>query len=166
MKTLVIIDMQDFYLEEGSIVGSKDSLEISILKSNIVSLIQKFMDNNYPIILVEYGGSGRTNKYILDAISGYDNCYNATKYKCDGSAEIIEIINTLNLPKNINVCGVYSDQCVKDSVIGLLKKDSSIEIEFHEECVWPFTNDLNVGYGIDHRVKSLCFSKTGVVPVF
>jgi isochorismate hydrolase len=64
MKTLVIIDMQDYYLREGSIVDSKDSLEISILKGNIISLIQKFMDNNYPIILVEYNGSGKTNRHI------------------------------------------------------------------------------------------------------
>jgi hypothetical protein len=61
---------------------------------------------------------------------------------------------------------IYNFQCVKESVIGLLKKDNFIEIEFNEECVWPFTNDLSVGYEIDHRVKSLSVSKTGVVPVF
>ena len=113
--TLIIIDMQDTFLCEIS--------ERTRVLDNTKKAIVKAISDKQPIIIVEFDGSGATNKSIRNLANKYKNCYTVKKYDCDGSMEICKFFlnSSNNFPKKIlKFCGVYSSECLHDTVIGLM----------------------------------------------
>ena len=149
MKTLVIIDMQGYYLYQNSF-SEKENREVLVLKRNICDLIKKFKDSNLPIIVVEYEGNGPTINEIRHLLVDYSESSFLIKGDCDGSDVIHDEIQKRDFSNNLNVCGIYSDQCVKQTVEGLLNICGNYSIELYNDCVWPFDPDYeNYNYSID-----------------
>jgi len=145
-KLLIVIDMQDNFLYHADPLRQK---EIRELKLNIIDLIKVFMVNSWPIILVEYNGNEKTCQEILDTVNGYHKLHKVYKDDCDGSEEIIETIEEFGLPNSLNICGVYSDECVFQTKEGLKEYDS-IKYVIHKDCVWPFLEENEVhGRSVD-----------------
>lgn len=149
LRTLVIIDMQYDFLDH-----SKYPRQLKKLKENITSLIDEWIQNEWPIIVVEFEGSGRTIDQIWTAIGFYPKVYSVVKSECDGSKEIIEKIRARKLSKRLNVCGVYSDECVRATIEGIDEHNQSgvdrqkMDIEVFSDCVWPFIKDHNISKGL------------------
>ncbi len=140
MKTLIIIDMQDSFLKYSNRDKQK---EIEELKLNIIDLIKVYMVNGWPILVVEYYGNDETCQEILSIVGGYDKLYLISKDECDGSEEVIGAIDEFGLPNSLNICGVYSDECVFQTKEGL-KEYIDIEFVIHKDCVWPFMQENEI----------------------
>lgn len=150
MKTLIIIDMQDNFLYYTDPLKEK---EIKELKFNIIDLIKVFMINSWPIVIVEYNGNDKTCEEIFNIVDRYYKLYSVTKDQCDGSEKIMDVIHDYNLPRSLNICGVYSDECVYQTKEGL-KECDYIEFVIHKDCVWPFMKENEIHEKKRERVLS------------
>lgn len=127
-KTLVIIDMQDDFMDENEF----------IIVPAICELICHAKRNNWGIIVVEYHGYGETHEQICHSLFGYQKCRTVYKGDCDGSYEILSLIN--NCPgwsQNLLICGIYGPECVAQTVEGLLLDKNHGEIDVVMDAIFP-----------------------------
>jgi len=150
MKTLVIIDAQPFYVDFQRKNG--DNEYINNIVDNIVKKVIEFKNNRWPIVCVEFDPdvNGETIYDISKELNNYYLSFWARKEQRDGSNDIYKLINNLGLPKDLFVCGLYSNQCVRDTVVGFLKMSSDIKITILNNCVYPRHN-----YETDERVQKV-----------
>ena len=119
-KTLVIVDMQPVF------VASKDPNTIIAVTHEIFMAKQ----NNHAIMLVEYDRSGKTHTGFDEILKGYPHKARISKRDDDGSKEIVKALCRRNFPmQTLRVCGVNSDCCVRDTVIGLIGKLNKTRVE-------------------------------------
>lgn len=125
MKLLIIIDMQKGFLE-----SIRFPLKDRLIK-NISSVISK---NSHDHILFVELCPDYYGETIYD-IKRLANKYNIIqKLYQDGSSEIIDWMKRSNIsPKKISICGVFSDQCVFDTAVGLCSR-TNIPVNFLKHC--------------------------------
>lgn len=127
-KTLVIIDMQSGFM-------NKDEYDIV---PAICTLIRHAKYNNWGIVVVEFGGHGETDKKICELLIGYSHYKTVYKEYCDGSSEVLEVINLLpRWSLDIVICGIYGPECVAATVDGLLSNSIVSEVDVVEDAVYP-----------------------------
>jgi len=137
MNPLIIIDMQSEY----EITESKPLL------NNIIKHIQRAIKRKNPVIIVELRDMGLTKPEIMNALSGYSNYETVIKDKEDGSKEIQNILlKRWDIQKClVNVCGIFSDDCIAYTVRGLIDKGFSVNVieeacassqNDHESAMW------------------------------
>jgi len=125
--TLVVIDMQSYF----------DSAHNRKTLKSVKKLISEAMEDWQPIILVEYSGCGSTMPSIYRLTQNYSELYIIRKSRDDGSSEISRLIRGMKLPSNnIKVCGVNTDCCVYESVMGLKRKMRAANFEIVETACW------------------------------
>lgn len=127
-RTLVIIDMQDCFL---------DDIDEQILPT-VCSLVRHARQNEWAIIVVELDGFGNTDVAILDELAGYLHKDIVMKYRCNGGLEVIRCINdhpTWSL--DLLVCGLYGDECVSETVAGLFDESDLVEVTVVNDAIWP-----------------------------
>ena len=130
-KTLVIIDMQNGFLE----AGDPDCYDII---PNICRTIQHAMINGWGIIIVEYTNNGQTDNDILEAVSGYNRLQFVSKDAPDGGRAILSRLKANpGLSLDLLVCGIYGDMCVAQTVSGLLSGSSLVEVSIIDDIVYP-----------------------------
>lgn len=111
--TLVVIDMQDGF--------NPDNYAISKIKKHII----KAKIDNMPIMFVEYHDYQEEDDYgstiyeLVKLTSKYKKTYYVSKYDDNGSFEIKSAVEKYKLNKNLNICGINTDACVKRTVMGL-----------------------------------------------
>jgi nicotinamidase-related amidase len=127
-KILLLIDLQEQFYS-----SKKESL-LKVVKNEI----NKAKSNNYPIICLRYYGCGDFHKSLLDEIGDYMKKYEISKSEDDGSKEVVELCEKISFTSGeIIVCGVNTDACVKQTVLGLkIKTDSSYDIHIVENGCW------------------------------
>lgn len=131
--TLVVIDMQSYFTSAHN---------RKTLKS-VKSLISQAMKDRQPIILVEYSDCGSSMPSLYRLTEHYSYLYVIRKQQDDGSAEISRLIRGMKLPAtNIKVCGVNTDCCVYESVMGLKRRMRNTNFEIVENACWS-TYDHN-----------------------
>lgn len=119
-KTLVIVDMQPVFK------ASKDPDTVIAVAAEIIQAKQ----NNHAIVVVEYGGSGKTHSGLSDLLKNYKHKSIISKHDDDGSKEVIRALNRRNFPmQTLRVCGVNTDCCVYETVIGLIQKLKKSQVE-------------------------------------
>lgn len=112
-KVLVVIDMQECYVKKYQ----------KKLIANAVKEIRKAKKKKWVIFVVEIKGGGATIQPIEDEMYGYELAIRVKKTMPSGAVVLKKHFNHLSLQlKEIVVCGVYTDCCVKHTVHGLLKK--------------------------------------------
>lgn len=118
--TLVIVDMQSEFeaaMNPDVVVG-------------VTQEILKAKEYGSPIILLEYEGCGRSHHGFLNLLKNYRRKASVKKVDDDGSTEVIRTIRRRCFnPFHIRVCGVNSDACVQDTVVGLLHKLTHTKVE-------------------------------------
>lgn len=117
MRTLVVIDMQRAFLSYF------DKNKQSNLIANVVHEVRAARKNRERIILVELSRkyNGKTFDDIKSALNGYRH-YVVEKCEMDGSGVIHHLADIQNDPDvSFRVCGIFTDQCVAETVIGLRK---------------------------------------------
>ncbi len=106
--TLCVVDMQDWFSACPPI-----ALEVA-------ALVKKAIARQMGIVVLEYIGCGETNFQVSQAYKDYDRVVRVTKSANDGSREFIEacLANNFSATK-VFVCGVYTDQCVRETIEGI-----------------------------------------------
>lgn len=135
--TLVLIDVQpQFYAATNKRT-----------QKNCGSEIRKAIKNNVPIVFVEYITFGKTVPKLTKIVkeSNYTNVYRLLKQECDGSPEISKLLKQKNLSKHLRVGGVNTEQCVLETVAGLVKNNSDIKITVvNKACNSEYSHQLGI----------------------
>jgi hypothetical protein len=100
-----------------------DKEKKSDLIADVVHEVKAARKNEERIILVELSRkyNGKTSNSIVDALIGY-HYYVVEKSGMDGSGVIHYLADVQNDPHvSFRVCGIFTDQCVAETVIGLRK---------------------------------------------
>jgi len=118
-RVLVIIDMQkDFQAALGSEIIKEILKQINISKGQ-----------NLPIVFVRYQGEGEIVPCLLKRAKKR-MVFFITKDDCDGSREIISLLKKKKIKsRKLRICGVNTDECVQETVKGLLDREPSIDLE-------------------------------------
>ena len=120
MYTLIVIDMQPKF----------DSSQKESTIKNCRTLLRQAQKDKAGILLVEYIDYGETDNRLQNMIRDYSLTKTITKISNDGSVEIRKAIKKYNYPsKLLKVCGVNTDYCVYESVVGLTKNMPRATIE-------------------------------------
>jgi nicotinamidase-related amidase len=109
---LCIIDMQP--------VGFSNS---TIIIDTVLHLVREAIQNKAFIVVAQFKCSGATHVNIINEMHDYPYKQYVWHNKNDKSKPIKEVLNHLNIfVRQIKVCGVNTEYCVKDTVHGLSKK--------------------------------------------
>ncbi len=124
---LVIIDMQTAY---------DSDIEDDEIDINVIKLIEKFKEKQFPIFNVTIKDSGNTVKNVLKSLRGYKNIHHISKRECDGSKEVKKIIDKYKLYNStLYFCGVYSFDCVAKTANGISRISPDNEIFIVKKAV-------------------------------
>lgn len=154
MYTLLIIDMQENFLCHSFFSDNLDARDIKNQAiKNIKKHIRRATKDNANIVYLEYDGFGNT----IDALitPQYDNNRITKNGRC-GALEVYYLVKQCNFSTRLKICGIFADQCVKETVRGLRKfNDFQLEVLpdaiFGSEC---FRNDC------DRQQKTLQLQQT------
>lgn len=128
-KTLVVIDMQDTFLR-----GTGEQQLIPV----VCQLIRHAKENGWGIILIEFEHCGAIDEAIIRAVGGYPDQTLVIKSSCNGGPEVVACLNEIKIwPLDLLVCGVWGDQCVPDTVSGILEESDLIKIGVIVDAVYP-----------------------------
>jgi nicotinamidase-related amidase len=109
---LVIVDMQPQF----QAANNPSTVQ------GVCRAVRQAKQSGQTIVVLEFGGYGNTHIDILDEIGDYDKVKWKTKYKDDGSLEVINAFefDGRPLPDEFHVCGVNLSCCVEETIDGLL----------------------------------------------
>jgi len=130
---LVVIDMQPYFSETAA----------SIL-NNVCDVIKQAKEDDAFVLIVQYGGCGRSYNEIYDAVGHYTKWDIVTKEHDDGSLEIWDFFEAddISLESEIRICGVNYQYCVKATAIGLLEMMPYAQIKIlRSACNGPLDYD-------------------------
>lgn len=153
MATLIIVDMQPYF------GGSQEPWLIK----NVCREIREAKKRKDGIVVLQFDGCGRTDKRIIKTIGLYSHKAIKWKYDCDGSSIVISTMRKLKLEMgSLRVVGVYTNACVKDTVLGLSNALPKSEIVLvADACNHETRTNRNHGRsGI--RRKNIKFDKMSV----
>ena len=109
---LCIIDMQP--------VGFSNS---NLIIDNVLQLVRQAIIDKAFIVIAQFKGCGNTHTNLITAMQTYPYKEYVWHNKNDKSKPIQEVLYSLNIfVRQIKVCGVNTEYCVKDTVHGLAKK--------------------------------------------
>jgi len=109
---LCIIDMQP--------VGFDNS---NLIIENVLELVREAIVNKAFIVIAQFKGCGETHITIVNEIQKYPYKEYVWHNKNDKSKPIQEALNNLNIfVRQMKICGVNTEYCVKYTVHGLAKK--------------------------------------------
>ena len=105
MQVLTVIDMQSVFLKRR---------DVRRCIPPIKKLIHEFQALEWPILLVEMAGCGRTVPWIRKQMHPWTR-----KSGLNGSFGIIKRCKREKWPLDFVLCGVYRDACVRRTALGL-----------------------------------------------
>lgn len=109
---LCIIDMQPTEFYNANIVIKK-----------VMQLIHAAILDQAFIVIAQFKGAGETHPSIRQALSNYPYKAYLWHTKCDKSRPIkAALVSRRILVRQLKVCGVNTEYCVKDTVHGLSRK--------------------------------------------
>jgi nicotinamidase-related amidase len=118
------------------------------LVNNQIRHINQARKDKANIVFVEYITYGETDFALLKAAHDFEIVYKDTR---DGSKQIIACCKDNGLNK-FRVAGIYLEQCVKATVLGL--NDGSREIEVIENSVYSAGDFDTAIYYFDYLAKN------------
>lgn len=94
-----------------------------LIVENVLHLVRKAIADKAFIVIAQFKGCGPTHLNIEKELHTYSYKEYVTHNKNDKSKPIQEVVNRRGiLLKEMHVCGVNTEYCVKDTVHGLAKK--------------------------------------------
>lgn len=127
--TLVVIDMQPSGFPYASFVRNEVAREI-----------RRAIEDGLAVIIIEYDldCAGTTDPRLIEIVTatGYKNWCTVKKSQKDGSAEVIQAcLKEGYSSDNFRVVGVVTDECVKETVEGLLSRLPECHVEVMADAV-------------------------------
>lgn len=117
MRTLVVVDMQPYYVDPKAPYIDR-----------VIELISWFRADGSPIIFVEFGyGGGKTVEAVRDTVRRYGNHVTVVKRGIDGGREVLDACRIHGFPTDFVVCGVSVTCCVMDTSDTLVE-DRPVEV--------------------------------------
>lgn len=136
----------------------------SILFSGVMLQIDRAIAQEMPVIVQDYPDPSVaeelncTHDFVTSALDNYPYKCFVTKHANDGSAGIIETCNKLGFPlRRIQLCGLFTNFCIRDSAVGLAQAlpESTIEVmrtacastnpdDENTECFWNRFSEANI----------------------
>jgi len=108
---------------------------------HVATQMKLFIENRWPIVIVEYQGNGDTHAQLLGLVENkYDRWTKATKRSSGGGKETIEACIKPEFDFDTSYfrcCGVYTDACVFNTVKGLMVERPGALIEVIKEACSP-----------------------------
>lgn len=130
--------------------------EEEILKKNVIQSIKKAKKENAPIIFVEYVGSGRTLPEYTKLVQGYKKKSITKKYDTCGAGAIEQCIKRKKWKiDRLDVCGIYTDCCVGDTVESL-SAINKWDVRVLSKACYPRRKRMFYSLQIYNRVKIAC----------
>lgn len=130
-RTLVIIDMQRTFVRE-CMVDEESIIPV------ICELVEQAIENKWGIIVVEFYNMGKTIDEITNAIGDYQHQKTVTKNRTDGGKEVVRCLNENDKwSRNLLICGVYGNECVADTVKGILTNSDVVEVDIVDDAISP-----------------------------
>lgn len=125
--TLVVVDMQpDFVASNDPRTQSAVSLEIERARRNGMAVV--FMEIPYLSPLDETGYEP-THKFLKDLVRGYDKTTVLEKAD-NGAVRLLDGCKHFDFcTKRFRICGVNTELCVRDLVLGLLRASPKSRIK-------------------------------------
>lgn len=118
--TLVVVDMQEEF------TAARDTNTIIECEE----LILEAISDHATIVFLEFTGCGRTMDSLYELVDNHYNVFFLRKSGCDGSNHIMRNNKAFELQEiHFKVCGVNTDACVQDTVLGLSSKYPEAVIE-------------------------------------
>ena len=124
-SVLVIVDMQTGF----------DDAAMHVLQENL-DAIEIAKKKRMFIVVLEFGGNGKTLKPIQESLDEYHSIIYKRKYMCDGSKHVGEALVEKDIsPVRFFVTGVYADACVFETVRGLASKFDPVPVAVVDKAV-------------------------------
>lgn len=118
---LLVVDMQPWY----------DAAQCDRTQEEVITLVKKAKKNKERIIYLEYEGAGPTLLNIAYHTEDYPFLTKLKKDGNDGSDVILDYFGEVR-PSNLDICGVNTGFCVKETALGLIKKTKpKIKVNLH-----------------------------------
>lgn len=156
----------------------------SILFSAVLLQINRAITKQMPVIVQDYPDSSVadtlnfTHDFVTDALDKYPYKCFVTKHCNDGSAGIIETCNNLGFSlRRIQLCGLFTNYCIRDSAVGLAKAlpESTIEVvrtacastnpdDENTECFWNRFSEANIVVTPPPEIHPWRAASPGVLP--
>jgi hypothetical protein len=97
----------------------------TVVLDPVLRLVRRALVDQAFIVIAHYKGCGETHGFILDGVENYPHKAYVWHHKNDKSKVIQEVLKARQVfVRQIKVCGVNTEYCVKDTVHGLAKKFS------------------------------------------
>lgn len=147
MRTLVVVDMQNFFIND--IIEMRDSdLQLPMVNEfrdalihNTTTAVRCWRNNDWPIVFVQYKTRGGTHNAIRAPAKGYKKAYTLIKDNDNGGEELVGLVRREKLPRDAVFCGVNLDCCVHDTCHTYYSFESDKNVEILDECtrnVWDW----------------------------
>lgn len=123
---LVVVDMQP-----GMRLLAQDKRKKRSLINKICTLIQKAINDNSHIVLLEWIEYGSTYPELTRLLLRYDKWTVVYKEQWSGAYEIASRMRAYNIPSDIiKICGIYRDACVRETAreLKIVFQNSKVEI--------------------------------------
>jgi nicotinamidase-related amidase len=146
-ETLLLIDLQDFYLRDMVSGRLKRDHFKELIKSSS-SHIKEAMAKDNHIIFLEYSDQARHKTYslfpssyptiqeLISETNDYDKRIFCFKKQMSGAFELSQLFKEKKIPHaNLKVCGVYTSACVFETVRELLLLYPNIHISIPRDGV-------------------------------
>lgn len=143
-KALIIIDMQPYFDHNGVV----DKI-INACKKEVIKAIEKEMR----IVFVEWVDVGATHIELRKLTENYDKLSIVTKDDNDGSQVIVNEIGKRY--DCFRICGVYTGECVMETIEGLVDLCPNVNIEVVASAVNSFNNDTSIQRWALDKMKEL-----------
>jgi nicotinamidase-related amidase len=121
MKTLVVVDMQPYFINSILDMWDQDK-EVPMLKRvkenlvhNTALAVKEWKTRDWPIVLVQYKNRGATHLTIRGEVKGYNKAFKLIKESDNGGEELVKLVRSKGLPRDAVFCGVNLDCCVHDT---------------------------------------------------
>lgn len=131
-ETLLLIDLQDFYLRDERTGKLKHDHFSALIEASSLHIKEAMKKDNH-IIFLEYSDQARHKTYslfpssyptyqeLISKTNDYDKRIFCFKNQMSGAFELSDLFNDKKIPHaNLKVCGVYTSACVFETVRELL----------------------------------------------
>lgn len=141
-QPLVIIDMQDTFLsaDEGNyysrcIKNVARQIKLAKRRGDHI-LVVEYVHGPHKVINKKSCATAPTTSSLNNLLKNYKNKVYVYKRDNDGGLEILQTLKSKKIPhKNVRVCGVYANYCVRETVTTMAEKMNTTKIHLVKNAI-------------------------------
>lgn len=136
-QALVVVDMQKGFLCKD---GTDELIGVcwQELVDDVELLVLKAVKAGWYIFVLEYERYGSTLWQINRHLQEYPLALKVRKDCCDGSSQLLKAEGAVTASRYM-VCGVYADQCVRETAVGLASRLREAQVNVVSSACLPWS---------------------------